>query len=98
MKRFLMILSVTIILIIPSIAAAEKTVTLDVQNMTCALCPLTVRKALEAVDGVSEVKVSNDDKTVVVIFDEAKTDIAVLTAATTNAGYPSSPAKETAYK
>ena len=30
-----------------ALAAPPKTVTLDVQNMTCGLCPITVKKSLE---------------------------------------------------
>jgi len=70
--------------------AAEKIVTLDVKNMTCAMCPITVKKSLEKVDGVSAVKISYDDKTALVTFDDATTNNKVLTEATTNAGYPSS--------
>jgi mercuric ion binding protein len=70
--------------------AAEKIVTLDVKNMTCAMCPITVKKSLEKVDGVSAVKISYDDKTALVTFDDATTNDKVLTEATTNAGYPSS--------
>ncbi len=69
--------------------AGEKTATLDVEHMTCAVCPFTVRKSLEAVEGVQKVKVSFADKTAVVTFDDEKTDVSVLTAATTNAGFPS---------
>ena len=32
--------------------AASRTVTLDIQNMTCAVCPIMVKKALEHVSGV----------------------------------------------
>lgn len=32
--------------------AASRTVMLDVQNMTCAVCPITVKKALEYIPGV----------------------------------------------
>jgi mercuric ion binding protein len=70
---------------------AEKTVTLAVQNMYCAACPLTVKGSLEAVAGVSRVIVSYADKTAVVTFDDRKTTVPALIAATTNAGYPSSP-------
>ena len=70
--------------------AAEKIVTLDVKNMTCAMCPITVKKSLEKIDGVSAVKISYDDKTALVTFDDATTNDKVLTEATTNAGYPSS--------
>ena len=70
--------------------AAEKIVILDVKNMTCAMCPITVKKSLEKVDGVSMVKISYDDKTAQVTFDDATTNDKALTEATTHAGYPSS--------
>jgi len=69
--------------------AAEKTVTLDVENMSCALCSLTVHKALKAVEGVQTVKVSLADHTAMISFDDERADIATLTAATTKAGFPS---------
>jgi mercuric ion binding protein len=71
--------------------AAEKTVTLAVKNMYCAACPHTVKASLEAVPGVTKVAVSYEDKTAIVTFDDAKTGVNALTAATTNAGYPSVP-------
>jgi mercuric ion binding protein len=69
--------------------AGEKTVVLAVKNMYCAVCPQTVRASLRAVPGVTGVNVSYKDKTVVVIYDDSKIDLKALTAATTNAGYPS---------
>lgn len=71
--------------------AAEQTVTLEVENMDCAACPSIVRKSLEAVPGVARAVVSYKDKTAVVSYDDAKTDVRALTSATTNAGYPSAP-------
>jgi mercuric ion binding protein len=71
-------------------AGALQTVTLDVQNMTCAVCPITVKKALERVSGVTEVKVDFDKKTATLSFDPDKASLAALTEATANAGYPSS--------
>lgn len=71
--------------------AAERTVTLTVKNMYCAACPHTVRASLQAVAGVTSVAVSMQDKTAVVIYDDARTNLNALTAATTNAGYPSEP-------
>jgi mercuric ion binding protein len=71
--------------------AAEKTVTLAVENMYCAACPHTVKASLEAVPGVTTVAVSYKDKTAIVTFDDAKTGVNALTTATTNAGYPSVP-------
>ena len=72
-------------------AAAEKTVTLAVQHMTCALCPHTVKASLEAVPGVTHVAVSFEDKTAVVTYDDSKAQLDALVKATTNAGYPSAP-------
>ena len=70
--------------------AAEKTVTLAVKNMYCADCPFIVRKSLEAVP-VSKAVVSYKDKTAVVTYDDSRADVAALTRATTEAGYPSAP-------
>ena len=70
-------------------AAATKTITLDVQNMTCKFCPITVRKSLEKVAGVTEAKASLETKTATVTFDPDKTNVEALIKATTNAGYPS---------
>ncbi|MBC3871875.1 mercury resistance system periplasmic binding protein MerP [Undibacterium oligocarboniphilum] len=71
------------------LAADPKTVTLNVRNMTCELCPITVKKSLEKVSGVSAVKVDFEKKTVTVIYDPDKARPEELTKATTNAGYPS---------
>lgn len=74
----------------PSAFAAEKTVTLAVQHMTCAACPRTVKASLQAVPGVTSVVVSATEKTAVVTFDDSKAAVEALVKATTNAGYPSS--------
>jgi mercuric ion binding protein len=74
-----------------TVFAAERTVTLAVQNMYCAACPDTVKSSLQSVPGVKAVSVSYQNKTAVVTFDDAKTNVKALTTATTNAGYPSAP-------
>jgi len=71
--------------------AGEKTVTLAVKNLYCADCPFIVKKSLEGVPGVAKAVVSLKDKTAIVTFDDTKTDVSVLTNATTKAGYPSHP-------
>ncbi|CAE6497476.1 Mercuric transport protein periplasmic component [Nitrosomonas nitrosa] len=70
--------------------AATQTVTLSVSGMTCAACPITVKKAFSKVDGVQEVNVSYKKLEAVVTFDDAKTTVEALTKATENAGYPAS--------
>lgn len=72
-----------------ALAAPQKTVVLDVHNMTCPVCPITVRKSLEKVAGVSAVKVDFDHKTATVTYDPDKVTLATITNATANAGYPS---------
>ena len=70
--------------------AATQTVTLSVPSMTCAACPITVKKALSKVEGVSKTDVTFEKREAVVTFDDGKTTIQKLTQATQNAGYPSS--------
>jgi mercuric ion binding protein len=71
--------------------AADKTITLAVNNMDCAACPSIVKGSLQAVPGVARVLVSFKDKTATVTYDDAKADVSQLTSATTSAGYPSAP-------
>ena len=72
-----------------AVASTPVTVTLDVKNMTCATCPITVKKSLEKVPGVSAVKVDYDKKTATVTYDPDKAKPDALTHATTDAGFPS---------
>jgi mercuric ion binding protein len=71
--------------------ATDRTITLAVNNMDCAACPAIVKGSLEAVPGVAKVAVSFKDKTVTIIYDDAKADVNQLTSATAKAGYPSAP-------
>lgn len=73
-----------------ALAADMRTVTLDVSKMDCAVCPITVRAALEKVSGVDSAKVDFKTKRAVVAFDPAKTSTEALTRATADAGFPSS--------
>lgn len=72
------------------VQAATQTVTLAVPSMDCPVCPITVKKALTKVPGVSDVTVDFDKREAVVTFDDAKASVQTLTLATGNAGYPSS--------
>ena len=72
-----------------ALAATPQTTTLHVQNMTCELCPVTVKKSLEKVAGVSQAQIDFAKKTATVTFDPDVATVAALAQATTNAGYPS---------
>jgi mercuric ion binding protein len=92
MSKLLACVAMTVSVFASSAAfAADKTITLAVKNMYCAACPHTVKASLQAVLGVKAVTVSYKDKTAMVTYDDTRTDVEALTAATTNAGYPSAP-------
>lgn len=69
--------------------AAMQAVTLSVPGMDCAACPITIKKALMKVPGVSKAEVSYEKRQASVIFDDTLTDVGSLMRATKNAGYPS---------
>ena len=69
--------------------AATQTVTLSVPGMNCATCPITVKKALTKVSGVSKIDVNLDRREARVTFDDAKANVEALTRATKDAGFPS---------
>lgn len=78
-----------LVLLSASSWAGPQTVTLAVSKMTCAACPLTVKKALSRVPGVMDVSVSFETKRAIVVFEDTRTSVAALTRATAEAGYPS---------
>ena len=86
--------SLTLAAVITPVWAATQTVTLSVPGMTCAACPITVREALSKVEGVSSTDVNLERREVIVTYDDAKTNVPALTAATKNAGYPSTAVKD----
>ena len=87
--RTLFAVATAVLLLASPLWAASKTVTLAVPGMNCPTCPITVKKALTKVAGVAAVDVNLRKLQAVVTFDDAKTTVAALTKATTDAGYPS---------
>jgi mercuric ion binding protein len=72
-----------------ALAAEPETAVLDVQNMSCELCPITVRKALDKVPGVIATRIDFAKKAATVTFDPSQVSVTALVKATTDAGYPS---------
>jgi len=68
--------------------AQEQSATFVIENMTCATCPITVKKAIMRVEGVKSVEVDFDAKTATVLFDPAQATPSEIAQASTNAGYP----------
>lgn len=80
--------SLVLVAVAAPVWAATQTVTLSVPGMTCAACPITVKKALSKVDGVSKIDVAFEKREAVVTFDDAKTSVQKLTKATEDAWRP----------
>lgn len=88
MSRSLMF---AVFLVLSSVTVAAdviKTVTLEVQGMNCAACPITVKTALKRVPGVSDVKVDYNTGIAEVNYDPSKTSADELAKAVTTVGYP----------
>jgi len=66
-----------------------RTVKLEVSNMTCSLCPITVKQAIKRVPGVLDAQVDFRSATATVRYESTKTGANAIAAATGNAGYPS---------
>lgn len=69
-------------------SAQTHTATFAVANMTCATCPITVKRAIKGVPGVQSVNVSFEKKTAVVVFDPSRVKPAAIAAASTSVGFP----------
>ncbi|HEY9579477.1 MAG TPA: cation transporter [Rhizorhapis sp.] len=69
-------------------ASAQRQTTFAVENMTCATCPITVRKAMKGVAGVTAVNVDFAAKTARATYDPRRANAAQIAAASTDAGYP----------
>lgn len=68
--------------------AGSRTITLSVPGMDCEVCPITVKKAIQKVDGVEKVSATYKPKEAVVTFDDSRASVEKLLEATAKAGYP----------
>ena len=66
---------------------ASRSVTLDVEGMTCASCVLRVEKTLKAVDGVTDAAVNLASEKARVTFDPSRTTLTGLQKAVQDSGY-----------
>lgn len=86
-------LSLALLLLAGSALAAPQTVKLSVPTMDCPVCPITIKKALLQVAGVSRAQVNFERKEALVTFDNERTRVDALMRATAEAGYPSTVAE-----
>lgn len=71
-----------------ALAAEPQSTTLAVEGMTCAGCPITVKRLLKKVPGVTDVSVDAKTHLAQVKFDPDKTQPDQLAKAVTEIGYP----------
>lgn len=72
------------------IGEQREKVILQVRNMSCGSCTVTVKKSLTRLEGVKEARVTLDPPEAAVVYDPAKVKVEDLIKAATDAGYPSS--------
>ena len=71
-----------------ALAATPKKAVLDVENMTCPACSITIEKALDKVPGVTAKRIDTHAAIVTVAFDTERTNTAAIAKAITDAGFP----------
>ena len=71
-----------------SALAAERNARFSINNMTCALCPITVKSVMSRLPGVISVEVNLELARATVDYDDTRTTADEIAAASTNAGYP----------
>ncbi|MER1941951.1 mercury resistance system periplasmic binding protein MerP [Castellaniella sp. FW104-16D08] len=87
MKKILAVAALSVLT--TPVWAIPTTVTLSVPTMDCPVCPITVKKALTKVPGVSQAEIDFGKRLATVTFESSKTNADALVKATTDAGYPS---------
>ena len=69
----------------------KKEIELKVTGMTCGHCEMTVKKALEGINGVKKAKVNRNKNNALITFnDNIEVDIDELIKAVENSGYEAS--------
>ncbi|MEO6445220.1 MAG: mercury resistance system periplasmic binding protein MerP [Gemmatimonadaceae bacterium] len=87
--KLLRSLAAVLLVLVTAAWITPRTVTLAVPGMNCSTCPITIKRALTKVPGVTHVEVSYEKLEAVVTYDDSRTTPEALMKATTDAGYPS---------
>jgi len=68
------------LLLLVGFSFAEKVLVIDVEGMTCEMCPIAVKKAISKVEGVKWVKTSLKNRIAVVVIEDNVNEESVLKA------------------
>lgn len=88
------VVAIAVVLSSGAAFAGDRTTTLRVRNMTCALCPIIVQRAIETIPGVKEIVVSTDNGTATVVYNDRATNPTELAETVAHAGYPAWPMRK----
>ncbi len=75
MKKF-----IALVLLASGFGFAEKVLVIDVEGMTCEMCPVAVKKAISQVNGVKWVKTSLKNRIAVVVTEDGIQEEEILKA------------------
>lgn len=64
-----------------------ETINLAIKGMTCMGCVGSVKRVLDSIDGISRAEVTLQPGQAVISYDAAKTSLAAIKTAITDAGY-----------
>ena len=83
-KQWIFII-ITLLLVVASGAVAEEKVVMEIEGMSCNLCPVAVKKSLSEIEGAKDITVSFKERKAWLSVDESVTD-ETLTEAVQKAG------------
>ena len=97
MIKKIVITAITLILISGyCVEAAEQNVIMEIEGLTCPLCPIAVKKALSNIDGVRDITVSLDEEKAWLIALDSVTDETLSNAVKNSGPYKGRVIKRTA--
>jgi mercuric ion binding protein len=79
-KRWLVIIMALLLMSAVYVEAAEQKVVMEIEGMTCKLCPLAIKKSLSGVEGVEDVEVSLEEKKAWLTVEESVTNETLVDA------------------
>ena len=67
--------------------AGEKTAEISLPTVQCGMCARTIEKALNKVEGVTNIDVDIENKKATITYDDSKTSLDTIEKTITSAGY-----------
>ena len=93
LRTSIFVLAAALVVALPTIAAEQQTLILDIKGMHCTGCASGIKAMLRRVDGVTKADVSFEERLAKVEYDPAKANAEKIIAAVEKMGYKASPKK-----